>query len=247
LKDFNPNKRKGIFTSFLHQIMLVDLCRYIVAKIRFIYFVKFRRKLRIFETASDKISRNTVSHNMKGISDLAVARSLSLIRPLSIIESLNSDSDILSIGPRTEGEILNLIAHGFKPDKVKGLDLISYSPWIKLGDMHEIPYANDSFDAVILGWVIAYSEDRYKAASEVVRICRNGGIVAVGVEYRASSNEDIIKQLGYKPGSLSRINNTDEILKYFSENVDYVYFRHDALTEIKDKPVSLITIFSIKK
>ena len=193
------------------------------------------------------MSENTVWHNMKGLSDLAVARSLSLIRPLSVIESLNSDSDILSIGPRTEGEILNLMAHGFKPDKVKGLDLISYSPWIELGDMHNIPYEDNSFDAVVLGWVIAYSEDRYKAAAEVIRICRNGGIVAVGVEYRANSNEEIIKQIGYKPGSLNKINNTEEILEYFGESVDYIYFRHDALPVAKDKPTSLITIFSIKK
>ena len=47
---------------------------------------------------------------------------------------------VLSIWPRSEGEIFNIFAHGFELNNITGLDLFSYSPYIKLGDMHNLKF-----------------------------------------------------------------------------------------------------------
>src|SRR5690606_26436775 len=129
------------------------------------------------------------------------------------------DAQVLSIGPRAEGELLNLAAHGFEWSKIRGLDLISYSPRIDLGDMHNIPYSDASFDVVIAGWVLAYSERPAVAAQEMARVTRPGGLVAVGVEYSPLSEEDVIKMMGYLPGANRRIGSCEEILALFGDTV----------------------------
>jgi len=43
-------------------------------------------------------------------------------------------ADVLCIGPRSEAEILQLWAHGFKLSRIKALDLISYSPYTARSD-----------------------------------------------------------------------------------------------------------------
>lgn len=247
MKDHNKHKYKGIFTGFLHQLLLIDLIRYLVAYLRYIYYVKLRRKLRTFDLHNEEIASNTIFHNLKGLKDLAVVRSLALIKLLSVIESLGKDAKILTIGPRTEGELLSLIGYGFMPENVRGLDLISYSPWIDLGDMHNMPYQDNSFDAVVMGWVIAYSENPDKAAKEVLRVVKNGGIVAVGVEFGGKEAEQQIKELGYKPGSKRVTDHIDKILTYFKDNIDHVYFNHSILPQRSHLKGSVIAIFSVKK
>ena len=42
-----------------------------------------------------------------------------------------------------------LTSAGFDPANIRGLDLISYSSMVDVGDMHDLPYEDDSFDIVI--------------------------------------------------------------------------------------------------
>jgi SAM-dependent methyltransferase len=234
-------KRIGI------QSLRMDPIRKRVAYVRFMYYVKLRKRLRTFDANNDGITENTISHNVRGMADLTVVRSNMLIRPLSVIQSLNENSRILSIGPRTEGEIFNLMAHGFSPDKIRGLDLISYSPWIDVGNMHEMPYPDSSWDAVIMGWVISYSNEQKRAAMEVVRVTRPGGIVAVGLEWNPPGTRDkVINQLGYVLGHTAAPQSTDDVLALFGDHVDRVYVRHDPV-EHGDKNGEIFVIFSIKK
>ena len=90
-----------------------------------------------------------------------------------------SEAKVLSIGPRAEGELLNLLAHGFRWRNITGLDMISYSPKIDIGDMHAMPYPDDSFDSVVASRVLGYSESPWRAAAEFVRVTRSGGVIAV--------------------------------------------------------------------
>ncbi|SRR5258707_2838927 len=230
----------------LLQFLRVDSFRGWVAGARFQYFTKVERRFRTLESSPD-IGTSTISHNLTGLGDLASPRSSLLVRPLSVIEKLNGRSDILSIGPRTEGELLNLVGHGFDRRRIRGVDLISYSPWVDLGDMHDLPYDDNSFDAVILGWTLAYSENREKATSEVIRVARDGAVVAVGVEYNPLSNEEIVEWLGYLPGNENRITSVDQILGFFKDRVDHVYFSHEHKPTVRSQVGSIIAIFSIRK
>jgi SAM-dependent methyltransferase len=241
---------KGLLRHTLDQLLLVDLIRYAVVALRLIWFVKIRRRLATYELripGDSPVARNTIMHNLKGLRDLAVNRSHLLVRPLSVIETIPVDARVLSIGPRTEGELFNLAAHGFVWRHIHGLDMISYSPRVQLGDMHEIACAADSFDAVVLGWVLAYSEDPARAAREVVRVTRAGGVVAVGVEFNPRSSEEVIREAGYLPGARKRILSCDEILAFFGDAVDHVYYKHTVAPDARTQIGAFCVIFSIRK
>jgi SAM-dependent methyltransferase len=249
----NPSRvrhHKGLLRHTGDQLLLVDLVRYLVVAARYFWYVRICRRLSTFDLRSGQatpVAANTISHNLKGLRDLAVNRSHLLVRPLSVIESLPVDSEVLSIGPRTEGELFNLAAHGFVLARISALDLISYSPRVRLGDMHRIPFEESRFNAVILGWVLAYSQDPSAAARETIRVTRPGGIVAIGVEYSPKSQEDIVRDVGYMPGADHRIESCEEILGFFGDAVDHVYLRHVVAPSAVGEIGTLSVIFSIRK
>lgn len=151
----------------------------------------------------------TIAHNRIQIDDGTFAsaeRSLRLINPLAAIGGVferEHEKDVLSIGPRTEMELFHLVGAGFHPDRIKAVDLISTSPWIDLGDMHALPYPDRSFDIVISSWVLAYSSTPQKAVDEMLRVTRNGGIIAIGCTHSPEADSfeyktDDAKILGCK-------------------------------------------------
>jgi SAM-dependent methyltransferase len=241
---------KGTLRHTLDQLMLVDFFRYVVVALRYVWFVNIRGRLKTLEPgkgAHEAVAQNTVWHNMKGLRDLAVNRSHLLVRPLSVIEALPTESRVLSIGPRSEGELVSLAAHGFQWSKIEGLDLISYSPRVNLGDMHAIPHPDNAFDAVIVGWVLAYSEQPTVAAREIARITRAGGIVAVGVEYSPMTQEEIEASMGYRPGARKRIASCDEILSFFGDAVEHVYYQHTVAPADRERQGNFCLLFSVRK
>lgn len=190
---------------------------------------------------------NAVSHNIDGlVGKVSLFRPAILVMPLRSLDRVAEnlkDLRVLSVGPRTEAEIYTLIACGFEPSNIRGLDLFSYSDFVDAGDMHAMPYEDNSFDIVILGWVLAYSNDQKKAAAEVLRVLRPGGIVAVGYEYTAFSADEL-RDKGSDVADAPKLKTTDEILDLFAPEVEDVYFRHDIHKSRKNNPGSLITIFS---
>jgi hypothetical protein len=237
-------------TKNAKQFLHVNGIRYVVALVRYVWFAGVLRRMRSLNAPSADIATHTVMHNLKGIKDLAGSRSGKLIRPLSVIDPvvhLGSAARILSIGPRTEGELLNLLAHGFCREQIKALDLISYSPWVDIGDMHAMPYADGSFDVVIVGWTIAYSENPRKAVQEIIRVARDGAVVAVGVEYHPRSVEELEAESGYTAGSRRRIRSTQELVELFVDRADKVYFAQDIRPEDEDKLGSIVLIVSVRK
>ncbi len=247
MKDHNKQKFKGIFVGFFHQLLQVDLIRYIIVRIRYFYFVTIRRRLKTYDLKSKNIAVNTVSHNLKGITDFAAVRPLALIKPLSVIESLSMDAKILTIGSRSEGEIFALIGYGFMPKNIRGLDLISYSPWIELGDMHNMNYEDNSFDVVFLGWVIAYSRSPEIVAKEVIRVIKPGGIIAIGVEYLGTEMLKHKEKTKYSAGAGRVTSNVDQFLKDYKNNIEHIYFSHSIHEDRIDMKGSVLSIFKVKK
>ncbi|NOS67694.1 MAG: methyltransferase domain-containing protein [Candidatus Peribacteraceae bacterium] len=229
---------------FLCQFLRIDAVRGAVGWARYFLYSTLLRRLKTLQPATSDVIHNTVFHNMKRVRsfyELSAPRSSLLVHPLSSIR-VSKSSPILSIGPRTEGELLNLIGYGFH--NVRGLDLITYSPWVDAGDMHAMPYKDGQFGIIIMGWVIAYSNDRRKAAEEAVRVVRNGGIIAVGAEYMSRSAEETSAVIGYDL-PLTPIQSVAEILGYFGDAVDHVYFSQDPPPG--SNKCDVMAIFSVKK
>lgn len=245
--DSKINKWVKRIGHWIRQLLGIDPIRYAYAAIRYIWFVVFLRKFKTIDGDKDAVASNTVSHNLKSMRDLSSRRSFLLARPLSAIEALDENSKILCIGPRTEAELMILVAQGYKAHNIKGFDLISYSSWIDIGDMHKLPYKDNTWDSAMLGWVLAYSLKPEVAAQEVIRVCKPGAIIAVGVEFNPLSNEEISSVVGYDPGNTKRIETVQMILDFFGDAVDHVYFSHDIIEKRKNELGSIIAIFSIKK
>ncbi len=143
------------------------------------------------ESAGPAIGADAIAHNARQVlAAPATGRPWRLIDPLASLDAVRrriGDLAVLSIGPRSEEEPLALLAAGFAPANIAAVDLISYSPWVRLGDMHALPFEDGSFDVVIAGWVLSYSRDPIRAAREMARVLRPGGHVAIGCQYRPES------------------------------------------------------------
>ena len=133
---------------------------------------------------------------------------------------------VLCIGPRTESEMFMLMAAGFDVHNITGLDLMSYSDIVDVGDMHAMPYADDTFDIVMVGWTLTYSKDMRRVADECKRVGKPGAYVAIGIELepRPGGGEAVH---GYTLDDAPRLEDTDEIVALFGDAVHAVPFRHD--------------------
>jgi len=211
--------------------------------IRLQYFFRLRRRLQIF---GDQGAVRGHDYSIRSfMTGRPSERIVKLIAPLAAIDQMGPDSKVLSIGCRFEADLLYLVGYGFRPENVRGLDMISYSPWIDCGNMHATAYADGSWDAVVLGWTLAYSDQPRTAAKELVRITRDGGIIAIGVTYYPP---EVLKKLieqGAPGGIPDRIQSVERILELFRPNVGHVYFNHDVPNPAKQG--SCMVIFSIRK
>ena len=136
------------------------------------------------------------------------------------IDYLNFERDkVLSVGPRNEGELFQIRSMGFKWQNIYGIDLLSYSNLVTLGDIHNSKYMDNFFNVILCGWVITYSTNYEKILDELLRIVKNKGIISIGFSY--NPNED------------SSIYSTEQILKRYEKNISQVYFNFDAY---KDNP-----------
>lgn len=179
---------------------------------------------------SDKLIHNALEYNLE-----AAKSAPDLDRPMVMVNVATSiqrianriqDVDVLSIGPRSEIELFGIRAGGFSASRIKALDLFSYSPFVDAGDMHAMPYADNSFDLVFLGWVLAYSKSPDVAAREVVRVCRPGAVVIASGDYiEPSTLNPEIRQIFNDEATVIR--SVDQILGYFGTSVERVYFCHD--------------------
>lgn len=201
------------------------------------------------DAVSDGVIENALKHNLD-----ALRKPEELDRPWRLINPLRSNNyfilhhktmKVLTVGPRTEAEILNLIGSGFQPENIRGLDLLSYSPFVDVGDMHAMPYDDDSFDVVILGWVLGYSRDNATVATEVLRVARPGAFVLIGCQYNPSSNEELNRHLAIKKEP-TRYHHTDDMVCLFDGHVRTILFRHDVHPTMGHRNGDLMVIFDLK-
>jgi len=206
--------------------------------------------IKTFERSSDKdLIKNTVKHNILALKQaMALARPDILIRPITSTNRFRIDRatmKVLTIGPRTEAEVLSLMAAGFAPQNITGLDLISYSPFVDLGDMHAMPYGNDSFDVIVLGWVLGYSQNVPKAVSEIIRVAKPGAYVAIGHENDPTSHEVLDEQRGFSLEGTD-FSTSEEMLDLFEGHVDMVAFREDVPPGMTDQVCHVMAVFRLK-
>lgn len=220
-------RRKSITEFFVKFNAHPDI-RLAVGKIRYAWLSRVNG---IKTLEGNNSRRNTVSHNLTAFTnfsnDFTMPRMEWLFKAVTSIEFAHRRAKFLVIGPRTESDILRLRGDGFRD--VTGLDLISYSKHVKLGDMHDMPFSENSFDIVVMGWTLSYSNNPSQVANEILRVTRPGGLVAIGVEHSTQKTKDLNGGGLLDPlEDANRINTLDQVLGLFGSSVKNVFFRHDA-------------------
>ena len=201
------------------------------------------KNVKKFNGSDDKVAANTLQYNLNGASSAAdLDRPSIMFDVVSGIERVwknCANLDVLSIGPRSEIEIFGLIGAGFDVNRIRAVDLFSYSPYVDIGDMHNLPYPDNSFDMVFLGWVLSYSVDQKQVARELLRVCRDSGIIVIAGDYSDASKDD-----GLFNNTTTHMQSTGQLLGLFEGNVGQVYFTH----EPSPPDVAMVmTVFEVRK
>ncbi|MCH7937837.1 MAG: methyltransferase domain-containing protein, partial [Proteobacteria bacterium] len=109
-----------------------------------------------------------------------------LITPLGTIDIIRVGApkfNLLTIGPLGEAELLAYMGIGFDLENIHGVDLVSHNSLVQTGDMHHLPFADNFFHLVVLGWSLSYSKNPQRVADEVMRVSGTGRYIAVGADY----------------------------------------------------------------
>jgi SAM-dependent methyltransferase len=240
----NPGTFDGIIASIRARpnlLLEIRRVRQTLARERISNLIAEKAIARVDGTS--QVAHNTVDYNIEGaITAATLDRPAIMVNAVTSIERVWKNMphlDVLSIGPRSEIEIFAILAAGFEARRIKALDLFTYSPYIEAGDMHGMPYPDDCFDIVFVGWVLSYSRDQAAAVNEITRVCRNRAIVVIAGDYSDSTRD--------RPtfnNETTHMQNTGQILELFGNAVDRVYFRHEPeLPDIK----MVMAVFEIQK
>lgn len=178
------------------------------------------------------------SYNKSQIWEWHRMRTEKLTAALRCIDELPPRPRILVIGPRNEAELLLLNLYRFPFKDIESIDIFSYSPLIKLQDMHDIKFPDNSFDVVYSAWTLRYAYDIKKAASELVRVLKPGGLVVTGY----SHTPGLVTSADGAPlmGGLK------ELHGYFEPHIDWIYWQ-EVLPTPEQGSNEITTIFRIKK
>ena len=259
MQILNHRYLKNFWHYFLRILFNIPGMIALISVSRFIYFVYIKKNFKTLYSKESKpeamgfnADNNTTAlykntkylrirfNNLIGIlSQFHSIRSMIPIWPLKSFDFIRPiNMRVLSIGPRTEAELFRLVSMGFQLKNIESIDIQSYSNLIQLGDAINIPFEDNSFDLVIIGWVLVYTNEPNKAVKEVIRILKNNGIVSM------CHSHNPIKE-AY---SNFHIKSSKIMLDLFGENLGYVYLKYHPFDEKVVKKQSRSNfILSIKK
>lgn len=156
-----------------------------------------------------------------------------LLNPLKGVLWPKYDSSILIAGPRTEDDIF--LAKSLGLNNVRGCDLFSYSEFIDVVDLHSPPYEPESFDAIVLGWVLPYLRDPIFVFEQLRSLLREGGVI--GLAWEDAGEQEIG---GSRLNSIHAIHDVknllfkdaDEILVQIDRKVSEYSYYHSLIVRV---------------
>jgi hypothetical protein len=230
---------KYIYNLFLF-LLRNPYILYIFIMLRF-FFLK--RIYGIKQIESSKNIQGSNAHNLKAYEhieiDILMKRFDRMLFSVLAIERVSDDSNILIIGNRTESDIFKLNSYGFK--KITAIDLITYSPKVTLMDAHSMSFQDNSFDIVLLPYVLPYTKNPRLLSSEIIRVTKNNGIVSIAIDYEKTKDIKSIEDI--KNLFSGCINNINFIYNHELSNLD-----NDTLYKKIGLKASAINLtFSLKK
>lgn len=224
------------FKKLLIQSLKINKLRFLVVKYRYLLL---KNKIKFYKGGSSSINHKTVEYNLTAFdSDSAFGcgqRMGLLIYPVVAYNTSNnvdkSKLKVLIVGCRTEDDIFWMKSYGFS--QTMGFDLFSYSKYVLLGDIHKTEFPNQSFDIILLGWILPYTKDPAKVLKECRRILKLGGLLGIGIDHTPTESVDRIiyakSMLGEIPNSINT--STDIISLLDSTGKHKVLFEYNHYNE----------------
>jgi hypothetical protein len=198
------------FDSAFRALLFIDFIRLPYGRMRWLFL---RGKLRFLEKTSttEGVGEETVSHNLDALlhsnAAFGMAKRMSLLLfPLAaVLKDRLGSARVLIVGPRTEDDIFWARSLGLQD--TTGLDLFSYSKHIGLGDIHNSGLSDNSYDAVLLGWMLSYSSQPETVVQECKRMLKPGGYLGIGIESNALQDIE-----GVRPPRVNALNSTADLI-----------------------------------
>jgi SAM-dependent methyltransferase len=229
-------------------MMQIEAVRSYVAQQRYL-LLKEGWGRQYHDDVDERVRINTLQHNEIMLEQLVgFDRPSLMLHPLRSITALQNRADkkVLSIGPRTEIELLGLVAAGFKAHNISTIDLFSYSPLIKTGDIHKMNFADNSFDVITCGWVLAYSKDPVVAVREMVRVAKPGAFISVGCDYNTGEMEAPVST-GMGVDKPPRFSCAQDIIDLFGVRAGYVAFKTEPVAPYDTAGRNIVVVVQIAK
>lgn len=137
----------------------------------------FSEKKKYKEYLKVQLERSKSKYDIK--SELEEKRKEYFINLVSSQVNPKNITDTLVIGCRNSRELDLLREKGLK--KVIGIDLYSYDKQIKVMDMHNLKFRDNSFDLIYCSHALEHAYAYDKVISEMIRVLKNQGIIAIEV------------------------------------------------------------------
>lgn len=99
---------------------------------------------------------------------------------------LKPNSKVLCLGARTGQEVVALKSLGVQD--VTGIDIVPHEPHVVYGDIHDLEYANDTFDFVYTN-IIDHSSNPTKMISEMERVLKRDGFALIQTQIGLNQDE----------------------------------------------------------
>jgi SAM-dependent methyltransferase len=214
----------GFAERWLYRASRIEAFRFRLCQLR---WRLLKHKLVFHQSLNEGVGEKTISHNIAAFDNAAVfgmakRMSLLLFPTAAVFKDRLNDIKVLIVGPRTEDDIF--WARSLGMFNTVGLDLFSYSPMIQVADIHDSGIPDESYDAVLLGWMISYSKAPKRVVDECLRILKPGGLLGIGIESSARQKYD-----GIKPPRMNSLNGPADL----AELVDlHMIFNNDPLQDI---------------
>lgn len=180
----SPEKKRGgnrVLRELLKLPILFDLSSFFV-QLRYVIRIKNVNSL---EKTSEYI-KDVIKYNYSVTSNKLITKSRRAefyYQISSLILNELKNKSLLIVGPRNVQELYMAWLYGFNWQKISAIDLYSAHPKIKIMDMHNLDYKNETFDCVVMAYTISYADDVEKVISEVSRVLKPNGIFSFGHSY----------------------------------------------------------------
>jgi SAM-dependent methyltransferase len=105
----------------------------------------------------------------------------------TVADAQTTGGPVLCVGCRNTLELDRFHTRGF--DDVVGIDVFSSREDILVMDMHEMLFADDSFDVVYASHSLEHSYEPARVVREIARVARDGAVVGVEVPVRGQASD----------------------------------------------------------